>query len=217
MKTKLLQFSLCLSVNYFYLFSTNFMTESFITYILVWTIWILAIFSFVIGIEKMIKIILGNYILSSICLAATQSIQILVDYLYQNSNFKFMWFSYQTLWSFFTNAQMTIILILYAILLVIIFQKSKITIRLPMDEVTKKTLYIILVPLTVISVILTLQVAIMWLSVLSLAKLQNVASNLTTNIYLYKFFTLTPIWILLHWIATIVITSELKISVKTDI
>ncbi|MEI8008875.1 MAG: hypothetical protein WCI00_05855 [bacterium] len=46
------------------------MTENLITYAIVIFVGILAIFAFTIGIEKMIKVILGNYILSSICLAA---------------------------------------------------------------------------------------------------------------------------------------------------
>jgi hypothetical protein len=55
------------------------MTENLITYGIVILVGILAIFSFSIGIDKMIRIILGNYILSSICLAASQSINLAVD------------------------------------------------------------------------------------------------------------------------------------------
>jgi hypothetical protein len=52
--------------------------------------------------------------------------------------------------------------------------------------------------MTVISVILTLQIAIMGIGVLNFEILQNFANNLTKNIYIYKFLTLTPVWILLH-------------------
>jgi hypothetical protein len=52
------------------------MTENLITYGIIILVGILAIFSFTIGIDKMIKIILGNYILNSICLAASQSIDL---------------------------------------------------------------------------------------------------------------------------------------------
>lgn len=45
------------------------MTENIITYGVIVAISILAIFSFTIGIDKMVRIILGNYILNSICLA----------------------------------------------------------------------------------------------------------------------------------------------------
>ncbi|MEI6773301.1 MAG: hypothetical protein WCL18_00245 [bacterium] len=66
------------------------MTENLITYGVVILIGILAIFSFTIGIEKMIKIILGNYILSSICLAASQSISLAVVWMQKTPELKFV-------------------------------------------------------------------------------------------------------------------------------
>jgi hypothetical protein len=60
------------------------MTENLITYGIFIILGILAIFSFSIGIKKMIKIILGNYILSSICLAGSQSIHIAVNNMKQS-------------------------------------------------------------------------------------------------------------------------------------
>lgn len=57
------------------------MTENLITYGIIIFVSILAIFSFTIGIDKMIRIILGNYILMSICLAASQSIKLAAEYM----------------------------------------------------------------------------------------------------------------------------------------
>jgi len=165
----------------------------------------------------MIKIILGNYILSSICRAASLAINILVNQLQATPDMKFAWLTYAKLWAFFTNAQTTIVLILYIILIVIIYKKSKIHIHLPMDEASKKMLQIFLVPMTVISVILTLQVALMGMDVGNVQSLQRLGATIATNPYIIKFFSLTPVRILLHGIITIFITSELKISVKTDI
>ncbi len=192
------------------------MTQAIITYIFVVIIGFLAIFSFVIGIEKMIKVILWNYILSSICLAASQSIVILIARLTQTPDLTFMGMSYKTIASFFTNGSTTIILILYVILLVLIYKKSKIRIIVPMDEASKKMLQIILVPLTVISMVLTLQIALMGINVTNIVSIQNLATIISTNPYIVKFISLTPVWILLHGIVTIIITSEFKISIKTD-
>jgi hypothetical protein len=122
---------------------------------------ILAVLSFIIGVEKMIKIILGNYILSGICLAATQSLDILVQFLQKTPDVKFLGLNFSTFADFITNGQTTIILILYIALLLLIYHKSKIRISIPEDEIIKKALYLVLVPLTVLSVILTLQIAIM--------------------------------------------------------
>ena len=127
-----------------------------------------------------------------------------------------MGMSYKTIASFFTNGSTTIILILYVILLVLIYKKSKIRIIVPMDEASKKMLQIILVPLTVISMVLTLQIALMGINVTNIVSIQNLATIISTNPYIVKFISLTPVWILLHGIVTIIITSEFKISIKTD-
>lgn len=193
------------------------MTENLITYSILALAWILAIFSFTIGIDKMIKIILGNYILSSICLAATQSITILAKTLSSTPELKFLGMSYDKIAKFLDNGNMTIVLILYVILLVIVYRTSKIRIVLPQDEAIRKMLQLIFVPLTIISIVLTLQIAILWINGINIAWIWSLASNVANNIYIYKFISLTPVWILLHGIVTILITSEFKISVKTDI
>jgi len=191
------------------------MTENLINYVIIGITGILAVFSFVMGIEKMIKIILGNYILTGICLAASQSLAIFVVFLSKTPEAKLLWISYDSLAKFFEYGQTTLILILYAILLVIIYLKSKISIQLPIDEAAQKGLYVLLVPMTVISIILTLQIAIMGIKVIDLQHLQTLSNGMTSWSPLQQFFLLTPVRIFLHGIATIIITSELKISVKS--
>jgi len=193
------------------------MTENLITYGVVILIGILAIFSFTIGIEKMIKIILGNYILSSICLAASQSISLAVVWMQKTPELKFVWFSYEKIANFLNNGNMTIVLILYIILLIVIFRTSKIKIGLPSDEAVKKMLQIVFVPLTVISMILTLQIAVLGINGINITALSSIANTVANNPYMFQFVSFTPIRILLHGIITILITSEFKISVKTDL
>lgn len=193
------------------------MTENLITYGIVALIGILAIFSFTIGIEKMIKIILGNYILSSICLAASQSINLAVEYIKKTPELTFMGFSYTKIANFLGNGSMTIILILYIILLIVIFKTSKIKISLPDDEAIKKMLQILFVPITVISIILTLQIAILGIDGINISTISSIANMVANNIYMFTFVSFTPVRILIHGIVTILITSEFKIRVQTDI
>jgi hypothetical protein len=137
------------------------MTENLITYSIVVVIGILAIFSFTIGIDKMIRVILGNYILTSICLAASQSIALWTKTMRNTPELTTFGFNNIKFANFLDNGSMTIILILYVILLVIIYRTSKIRIVLPSDEAIKKMLQLIFVPLTILSVVLTLQIAIL--------------------------------------------------------
>ena len=193
------------------------MTQDLITYWILILIGILVIFSFTIGIEKMIRIILGNYILSSICLAASQSITLAVEYMKKTPDLRFMGFSYDKVANFLSNGNMTIVLILYIILLVIIFRTSKIKIKLPDDEAIKKMLQLIFVPLTVISMVLTLQIATLGINGISITTLSSIANTVANNPYMFRFVSLTPVWILLHGIVTILITSEFKVRVQTDL
>jgi len=112
---------------------------------------------------------------------------------------------------------MTIILILYIILLVVIFRTSKIKISLPDDEALKKMLQIIFVPLTVISMVLTLQIAILGMDGINISAISGVANAVKNNVYMFQFVSLTPVRILLHGIVTILITSEFKVRVQTDL
>ena len=122
-----------------------------------------------------------------------------------------------TLANFFTNGKMTIVLILYILLIVLVYKKSKIHISLPMDEASRKMTQIIFVPLTVISIILTLQIALMGMEVTNIQSLSRLGETISTNPYIIMYFSLTPVWILLHGIVTIFLTSEMKVSTQTDL
>ena len=193
------------------------MTEQVILYILIGVVVLLVIFAFAIGTEKMIKVILGNYILSSICLAASQSMDILISSLRTNPEAKFMGISNWTIGSFLSNGETTMILILYVWLLILIYKTSKIRISLPSEDLSRKLLQLILVPLVVISMIFTLQIVLMGIQFVNIQNIQSMLTFVSSDPYIIQFFSLTPVRLLLHGIATIIITSEFKISVRTDI
>lgn len=182
------------------------MTQGFITYIFVGVIAVFVILSFAIGLEKMIKIILWNYILWGICFAASASIDLAIS---SSTN---EWFA-----NFLSNGKATIILILYALLLFLIYHKSKITIEIPWDQIMQKSLYLIFVPLTVLSMALTLMIILLGTSLLSQESLTLAVTEFTNNVYLQEFIINTPYWILIHGLATILITSEFKTRIRTDI
>ncbi|MCX6822869.1 MAG: hypothetical protein NTX91_02635 [candidate division SR1 bacterium] len=193
------------------------MTQQVIGYIFIAVIGILAIFSFAIGIEKMIKIIMGNYILSSIARASSSAITLLINYINANPDTSFFGMGSATLANFFTNGKTTIILILYILLIVLVYKKSKIHISLPMDDASRKMTQIIFVPLTVISIALTLQVTLMGMDVANIQSLSRLSTAISTNPYVIMYFSLTPVWILLHGIITVFLTSEMKVSAQSSL
>lgn len=192
------------------------MTDDLIIYILFLIVGVLVILSFVIGLEKMIKVMLWNYVLWTICLAASQSISLLIEYLTKNPDTIVAGMSAKTFATFLSNGQATIVLLIYALLLFLLYQKSTISIRIPTDDIIQKSLYMLLVPLTVFSMILTIQICLIWGNIISMWALETIALDTTKNIYLQQYIMLTPVWIFLHGIATLLITSEFKIKIKTQ-
>jgi hypothetical protein len=193
------------------------MTQQVIIYIFVIILGALVIFSFAIGIEKMIKIILWNYILSSIARASSAAINILINYINTNPGVSFFGMGSTTLANFLSNGKTTIILILYILLIILVYKKSKIHISLPMDDASRKMTQIMFVPLTVISIALTLQVTLMGMEVTNIQSLTRLSAAISTNPYVIMYFSLTPIWIILHGIITVFLTSEMKVSAQTDL
>lgn len=193
------------------------MTDTAISYIFFLLLAILIILAFVIGNEKMIKVLLGNYILAIICLAANQSLDILTEFLMRFSTLTILNISYESISNFIIGGKTSIVLILYLILLLLLFQKSKIRTILPNDEILKKTFSLFLVPMTVISLILTLEIVILWINSLNPIALDVLARSFTDNYYIIQFIVLTPVWVLLHWLLTVLLTTEIKFSMKWDL
>jgi len=192
------------------------MTENVITYWITIILGVLAIFSFMIGIEKMIKIILGNYILSSIALATSQTIQLGIQRMNNNPNTSTLGIQNTKIASFLANNSTAIIMILYISLLIIVYRTSKIRIRLPDDEAIKKMLQMIFVPITIISMALTLQIVFLGMEGITIDTVGKIATTVANNQYMFRFVNLTPVRILLHGLLTIFITSEFKVRVDTE-
>jgi hypothetical protein len=155
--------------------------------------------------------------LATLCLAANQSLEILTQFLMITPNLEIMNISYESIVNFIVAGKTSIVLILYLLLLLLMYQKSKIRIVLPNDEILQKTFSLFLVPLTVISLVLTLEIVILGMNSLNPASLQILALEFTINYYIVNFIVLTPVWILLHGLATVLITTEIKMSIRTDI
>ncbi|MBU0625912.1 hypothetical protein KKH82_00275 [Patescibacteria group bacterium] len=76
--------------------------------------------------------------MGSICLAASQSIDFLVNFFATTPELKFGGMTHESLGNFFSNGKTTIVLIIYAILLVVIYKTSKIRISIPQDSAVQK-------------------------------------------------------------------------------
>jgi len=184
-------------------------------YVFVAVALLLVVISVVLGLENMIKIVLWNYILWSISLALMQSIDLLIGFLSGSPDDVFIGISYPSLAWFITAAKATIVLIIYFVLLFVLYKQSQITVRMPGEDSLQRALYILLVPLAASSMLLTL-----WILLSGLGLSQDVILWLIgqwANVDLVaRIVSMLPVWILIHGLCTILITSELRMTIKTD-
>lgn len=193
------------------------MQESALLYAVGSVLVVIATVLLLLWLENIIKIILGNYILWTICFSVSVGIDSLIVYLQWLWDERFIGFSAVGWSSFLTNGHATIVLLLYVILLVILYKKSTISIRLPADSMIQKTLYIVFVPLALTSVILTLYILLWGSGILSPAVLASWAWSSSLLALVSQIFSLTPLWIAIHGIATLLITAEIPMRVETDL
>jgi hypothetical protein len=193
------------------------MEDSVLLYTLGSILIVVAIVLIFLWLENIIKIILGNYILGTICFSISMALDSFIVYLQTLGDQRLVWFSSIVWVNFFTNGHATIILLLYILLLVLLYKKSTLSIRLPSDVTIQKTLYIVFVPLAVTSVILTLYILAWWSGIVSPVILNSWASGDSTLVLLSQIFSLTPLWIAIHGLATLITTAEFPVRIQTDL
>ncbi len=181
-------------------------------YAIIWLLTLLCIFAFLIGHEKMVKIVIGNYILSIISLWFSTSINILIQWCLENPDASFLAITSSKWQAFFEAWQFTLGLALYAWLLFILFTKVDLHIHIPRNELKKNIVMVSLIPLTVWSVIFGLEIVLLGSKVFHIPSLVLFASEVANNQVMYNFLILSPLWIMLHWLASLAITTQLEIS-----
>lgn len=187
------------------------MAENVFEYLLTWILWLLAIFSFVIWFSQMTKIVFSNYIINIICLSFSNTLSLLILFLWTNPWWKFLAISFEKRNTFFENGQTTMVLILYGILITVVFTYSKIHISLPDNDMTSNIIQVVMIPMTVFSVIFSIQIAIFWDQIVSLESIGIIADKLTTNQQINNIIRLTPVRILIHSIIALRITTQIWI------
>lgn len=189
--------------------------EYIFEYAIIGLFWLLAIFSFLMGTEKMFKLVLGNYIVTTVSLALFTSLSILVQFCLENEASNFLGISAAKRQTFFQSGQVTIVLLVYGVLLFILFTRVSISIALPRDELKKNIILVLLIPLTIFSVIFALEIALLGNKIFQVTELVKFATLVAKNDFMYNFLVLTPLWITLHWAVTLAVITEIEIQYNT--
>lgn len=173
-------------------------------YFIVWSLWILCVFSLAIWIEKMMKIVLWNYLLTALCLTLAPSLWAFVWRLTLNAPDVA-----QTISPAFEN-KIIITLVVYLLMLLLFFLKSRISIHFHVGGLQKIFLTIVCIPLTIVSIATTLQIAVLWLQAFDMWALQTMVATLPIQDVYKNFISYTPIIICVHAIITIFVLSHIN-------
>lgn len=178
----------------------------------------LAILSLILWFDRMIRIIMANYLIASILLGLGNFIDLvwnqwlMVDGQAQR---RVEWLQ-NRIGKLLMAWKPTLLLTVYFILLIFIVNKAHIWVGKVRNEWLRRLLTIVFLPCTVISIFVSLALAIYGNQVFDIAQLQMLASYFSWNAMVYNFIMLTPLRIILPGIATIIVAA-LVIRTKDDI
>lgn len=177
-------------------------------YFLFGIIGILLIFAVWIWLDKIIRLIIWNYLVSSMCLSVGNWINILINYLNENPDSVFNQIDsiqeYLLKWKPYIN------LSLYFIILILLLSRSRIGYNIN-NKILRFIFTILLAPLAVFSLIVSLCITVIWNKFLDYDYMMQFASTYQSSPWVYKFIIFTPLWIILPWIVLILFSLDLSL------
>ncbi|MDR2190095.1 MAG: hypothetical protein LBP53_02685 [Candidatus Peribacteria bacterium] len=162
------------------------------------------------GTEKMIKLIIGNYLIAGTCYAFGESLNIRAQRLLQTPETTFRTISYQTFAHFLQNGQLTFILVLFAVLVLLVYTSSTISVANLDNAKTEKLRYILLIPLTLLSFIFSLSLSLMGQGLATEVFIKSISQTFGIISEFVRYF---PIRMVAHGVLVLLITSHIHINI----
>lgn len=177
-------------------------------YFLLGILGILLIFAVWIWLDKIIRLIIWNYLVSTMCLSVWNGINILIDYL--NKNPASMLNQIPSIQEYLIKWKPYLNLALYFIILILLLSRSRIWYNIQ-NKIMRFIFTILLAPLAVFSLIVSLCITVIWSKFLDYDYMMQFASTYQASPWLYKFLILTPLWIIIPWIVLILFSLDIKL------
>lgn len=174
----------------------------------IWIIWFLTILIIAIGLEKIVKIIIWNYLLIVISIWLNIWIDILIFFIDQNI---IHLSSPDKIINNLLNLKSILIIFIYFILLVLIFYKSNLGITFDINKFFKFLLTLFFAPLAIISILTSLSIAVLWTKLLNSKWIIELATQFKNNIIVYYLILLFPLWLILPGLITIVASTNISL------
>ncbi len=192
--------------NNIYLFYILYMytDTSLVGYGALWIISLLTFFCFLIGTNKMLKIIVSISLFIVILLWRSWFLNYLISFLMQSSDIVFLTFSHIELAVFIKSADTTTSILIFIWLLIYVVHHTNSWLDLSSPVFSSKIVQqLILVPCAIISIILWLSVALIGVDLFSVSFLQSIAISFSSTSLVYRYIFFLPMWLLLQWLFTL--------------
>lgn len=182
------------------------MTDKLYIYCILWALAIICVLAFALKLEKMIQIIMWNFVLWILFFSLWFCFDLAIA---SNPDGAFV--------HFLSDAKVWILLVLYGFFLFFfVYRRSKIRVDFSSDPLIYKPLYLAYVPLTAISMIVTIWLIALWKNAFSLIALNSI-SDFTQNIYLQKIILNFPYIICGYAFLVLLAISELKVKINVSV
>ncbi len=181
-------------------------------YIILWIYIAIAFWAVLMWIDRMSKVIIWNYLAWITCFAFGNLIHQWVNRLMSTPDAKFIGISYSKFASFLSTWQLTLVLLLFAGLIWLIYACGKIQVSYSTRITTEKLYFIILIPITVLSFVIGPYIALQadWIQVLNF-----IEKTLTGNFwFLVNFIKHLPFWMFINWIVFIILSSHINFKIS---
>lgn len=181
------------------------MDTAFFEYGLLWVIIVLTFFSFLIGVNKMLQVIVSTSFIMLIVLWWSWFLSYLWYYIALTPSITFFSFTNNDIISFVQSADAMTSLIIFLWLIIYAIHYADMTIPLSSKIFSSKFTQILLSPIAIISVVLSLSVAIIGIDVFSITFLQKIAVTFTSDSFVYHYVFFLPLGIIMQWLLTLVL------------
>ncbi|MDR0606905.1 MAG: hypothetical protein LBG52_00805 [Candidatus Peribacteria bacterium] len=170
------------------------------------------IWAVIMGTEKMVRLIIGNYIIGGTCYAFGESIHYRANQLANTPESSFLGINYQTLANVLHTGQLTFVLVLFIILTILVYTSSTIKVSTIQHPSAEKLYYIALIPLTLLSFIFALSLAVMGQGMETIAIIQQNVS--VTFSFVREFIQTMPLRMFAHGVIVLLVSSHIRMQLS---
>ena len=184
-------------------------------YALVAVVVLIGFFCLMIGLERMIKIVIGTSIVIVMTLWWLGTMAWLTNMLatFVQSE-TFFGISYANRRAIVDSVDSTTAIMLYVGGIIIMITYSQLGVVFNTDQMGEKLYHILLVPCTIMSVIVGIAVALIGMGVFVPTTLHLIAVSMTSNIHAQATIELLPFFVFIQWLISLLLVSSLGIEFR---